>query len=501
MTITATVTTTTTTQPTTSTTTTTTHITPTVQTTVGGTAQDTLNDNNEFIDPSSIKLPPDQEMDATSANRTRIYPDDHKGPFLVYIRAYKDQPLRHVHISKHIFGKYDKQQIGKITQMNNHKLRVEFLNAASANNLAETTDPVLAPYRIYIPADDVEVEGIIRLSIEDDERDLLQYGRGVFGHSSVTEVKIIDVHRFERIDRKQTGETSKAPTPIVRVTFPGSLLPLKIALDGLLIPVEPYKRKAMFCENCLRAGHTEKYCVVKPKCAKCGGEHKSNACHLSESLTKCFVCDTNHDPNDRSKCPKVAQANVRQHRKIKQKIAKSYSDAVKASIELSNGYESLYSDTDTDVTVLLAGVQTEGSGPPRPNRKRRRQNPSKQSASTRKETNQSIPSTLRSPAQAGGSVTSPSSAGQSRAQTQPSGSTPGGRGATNNTSSSQFSRSFIHLVRPVVVNFVNHLPISTVWRQLVIKAVNYLFDTILPILSPLITPILMSLLSPSNHGC
>ena len=185
--------------------------------------------------------------------RHRTYPDGFKGPFHVYIRAAKDQPLKHIQLSKHLFGQFGKEDIGKITQMNNHKLRVEFLNAKSANSLVSDDDSNLAPYRVYIPAEQVEVEGIIRLSVGESESDLLTFGRGQFGEQGISEVRIIEVFRFQKVVRDDSGNaTGRAPTPLVRVTFPGNLLPRRVVLDGLLIPVEPYKRKAMFCENCLR---------------------------------------------------------------------------------------------------------------------------------------------------------------------------------------------------------------------------------------------------------
>ena len=80
--------------------------------------------------------------------------------------------------------------------MNNFKLRVEFSNAAAANNLVQCTGDIFIPYRVYIAAEQVEVEGVVHLSVEDCETDLLKYSIGQFGEVKIPEVELIDVYRF-----------------------------------------------------------------------------------------------------------------------------------------------------------------------------------------------------------------------------------------------------------------------------------------------------------------
>lgn len=457
----------------------------------------TTHTNN--VDPFE-KLPSDSDMETEQPpqNRVRIYPHGHKGPFFVYIRAAKDQTLRHVQISKFLFGKFNKLEIGKITQMNNHKMRVEFLTAAAANSLVRGTDPQLSPYRVYIPAEGVEVEGIIRLDAEEELNDLRALGRGQFGHPNVPEVEIIDAYRFEKLQHDESGKVSgKTATPLVRVTFPGTLLPHKVVLDGLLIPVEPYKRKAMFCENCLRAGHTEKYCVVKPKCAKCGSEHKSKDCQMKDGLTKCYVCGSNHDPTDRSKCPTLAQANLRQQRKTKKKISKSYADAVKTFTQANNYYDSLSSASDDEQEV--DETATEAQSTPfssfLPRKRRRMRAPS----DTTKPDAACKPSISMVPPTAGVVEPSTSSAGQ--AKPRRSRLSPKDPNAAKTKPASQPFQSIVHLIKPIFGSLIDCLPISPEWRRLIINGVNYLLDTLLPFLVPLVTPILTSLLSKINNGC
>ena len=95
-----------------------------------------------------------------ASKRIRLYPAGHKEPFYVYIRARKDHPLRHISISKHLFTKFPRGTVKRITQMNNFKLRVELSTAAAANELVQCSDSMFEPYRVYIAAEQVKVEGI-----------------------------------------------------------------------------------------------------------------------------------------------------------------------------------------------------------------------------------------------------------------------------------------------------------------------------------------------------
>ena len=56
-------------------------------------------------------------------------------------------------------------------------------------------------------------------------------------------VELLDVYRFQKIQRDTNGVMiGKTPTPLVRVTFPGSVSPGIVVLDGLLLPVQPARK-------------------------------------------------------------------------------------------------------------------------------------------------------------------------------------------------------------------------------------------------------------------
>lgn len=468
---------------------------------------DTENDTTKQDDGNGAD--DDSEMDQSEppvGPRVRVYPLNHKGPFTVYIRADKTQSLRHLQISKLLFSKYGVTKIGKVLQMNNHKLRIELKSAEAANELVKDKDPLFSPYRVYIPAEQVEVEGIVRLSTEEPTSELLIHGRGQFSEPNIADVGIIDAFRFENVTRDSAGETtSKIPTSLVRVTFPGNLLPRRVVLHGLLIPVEPYKRKAMFCENCLRTGHTEKFCVVKPKCAKCGAEHKSNECQQSQQIqttVKCFVCGTAHDPNDRKVCPKIKQANAQHQKQSKRKIFQSYADAVR---QVKSNYYSLLSteernendddededeDTITEIQYVPRDAASRGA-------KRRKTVVAPATGDNTK----AKPTSVTKPT-VKDSEPSTSSAGNSRGNVNKThGPKNPPRKAGGSEEANQSSQSFIQNLRPLLNNFVNLLPIDAMWKQLIQTGLNFLLDTLYPLLYPLLSPLITSLISNNLNGC
>ena len=239
---------------------------------------------------------------------------------------------------------------------------------------------------------------------------------------------------------------------------------------------------------------------MKPKCAKCGNEHKSNDCQATQ-VAKCFVCGTNHDPLDRLKCPKIVQADARQHRKTKQKIAQSYADAVRITNRSNNPFDLLSSEGDDEHATEIV---SELVNPPSGSRKRRRT-----AVPTRRTEGSGEGARARSysgePHRAKVDGPSTSSAGRDRdyTNTGPRRPVPRTPNSTNNSSPNQPGQSILHILRPLLTNLVTCLPVATEWKQLICTSINYFFDTLYPLLYPLLSPIIMSLLSQSrsNHGC
>lgn len=206
---------------------------------------------------------------------------------------------------------------------------------------------------------------------------------------------------------------------------------------------------------------------------------------MSYGLTKCFVCGTNHDPSDRSKCPTLAQANFRQHRRTKQRISKSFADAVKSSIQTENYYDSLSSMDEGGEDIALQTFLPVSSD--RQLRKRPRTVAPKRTAKDK--AGRGTP-TNASTLGVGGSSPSTSAAGNVKSRkSEPPPSDPN---VNRKPSVNQLFQSIVFIIKAMVSSLVECLPISSEWRRLGIKGVDYLLDTLLPILVPFLSPILTS---------
>lgn len=432
-------------------------------------------ENNSPVDVSSDAVLP----------RTRLYSTEHKGPYFVYIRESKNG-LCHLKITKYLFANY-KEDIIRVDQVNKHKLKVIFKSANKANELPFDDSEVLQPYRVYIPAEHVEIDGLVFLSPEDSPEDLLNSGVGKFDLVSFPDVKVIDVFRFQN-KQKATAATGtkvssndKVPSSLVRVTFPGTVLPNKLAVDGLLLPIKPYSRQVMFCEHCLRTGHTAKYCVVKPRCVKCGANHESKVCDSTETNAKCHLCSLNHDLSDRKACPKIVAANLKFQSAAKKRAKLTYAEAVgegAAAGPFSNNPFDILSTAKYDKEFEAESTQPLDGG-----RKRRKvvQNHAKPSSRIQSKQEAGLKSGYQH-----NSGTKKSQQGESSKDHQPS--------LKTNTPSETIS----HFLKPIVINVISQTEISSELKSFILIAVNYFFDNLFPFCYSIIEKLLCNLLSTSN---
>ena len=351
--------------------------------------------------------------------------------------------------------------------MNNHKVRVELKTASAANKLVVDGDPIFQPYRLYITADQVEIDGIIRFSCDEELKDLMEHAQGHFENDKISAVKIIDAFRFEKTTRDSDGNIKeKTPTSIVRLTFPGSILPSKVIIDGLIIPVELYQRKAMVCDNCTRFGHTQRFCVLKPKCRACGAtNHITSSCQLSDT-TKCYVCLLQHDPKDKSICPKVTEANRQKQAQARTRSHLAYAEVVKNSVTTSNQFDGLATDVEMEPpTASTSTAQTHQQS-----NKRKAQ----VSASHPTLSSTETPSKKKSkaaPQQNGIGFPKEKSLFNSKTVPRPP--------ETQQTNTQTISS--------MLIAFLELIPIDDTWKRLLVKAVTYFTAHILPLLMPFVS--------------
>lgn len=238
--------------------------------------------------------------DDSGSKRIRLFPESHAGPYIVFVRQ-AQKPLRPINHSVYVNKNY-KSTVS--AEHSREKMKFVLNDRLEANNLIE--DKAFSEYRVFIKADEVEIDGVINYDdlcdIESLE-DLILFGKGILANSNVN-VRIIDFHRFtSKISNFEVASKD------IKVTFEGRVLPTHIVMYGLRIRVRPWFQRAMFCDKCQHFQHTSKFCTRKTKCAKCFGEHLTSDCStVGIDHTMCPYCKTIHEAG-KNKCTYFQKVN------------------------------------------------------------------------------------------------------------------------------------------------------------------------------------------------
>lgn len=229
----------------------------------------------------------------SNAKRVRLYPPNFKGPYTVYIRAQEGKSINRLSIWNILIKKF--KTAVEVKKMFSDKVRVIFSDINEANSCVQDKD--FSAFRVYIQANIVEVDGVVIMDLDENEK-MLEMGVGKLEKSSETNIKILEVYRMKRKSIRESvvstmtesgpevhveNKIEWVPAKAVRVTFQGSILPDFIKVYGVVVQVLAFNPKVMYCEKCLRYGHTKAYCNNKHRCQKCGLVHDLNAvCEVSE---------------------------------------------------------------------------------------------------------------------------------------------------------------------------------------------------------------------------
>lgn len=395
--------------------------------------------------------------------RVRQYPRGHKGPFIVHIRQDK-LPLKHLQIARDLNSTL--KSIQTCEKKSPSKITVTLLDIDEANSIPSLR--CMSNYHAYIPAEDVEVEGVFELPPEVMTKEILVEGAGKFSHPDIPSIRPLDLFRFKRTVTLPNGETMEQDSNSVKVTFPGKALPRYMLIYNLLIKIRPYDRRAMFCNNCSSINHTEKFCTRKTCCLKCGQGHMTKDCSSMVEQTVCKLCKETHPPDIR-KCPKFMQASKGRKVKQTQSIRTSYADMVR-QYSTSDGHS-----PDDNRFSWLADQQTDEQPD---NEMRIHSNPYKRQRSmNQSESPITIRNVLNSPTRR--KTTSKrdsldyrqnSSEKEGKTRTPPGFRKPG-----------EDPQRFVAL-KGLVLSIVDSLDISSRFSQVVTICINLFFDNVLPFL-------------------
>lgn len=273
----------------------------------------------------------DDDDDDSVGEIKRQFPPSHYGPYIVSIREiqFKLTPIK---FAMYINSRY--KSVVEIKQFPG-RMKVTMSDREEANMLVY--DTTFEKYKIYVPADEVEVCGVVNVNdINDitDLSDIIKNGKGKFSDPRISPAQIVDAKVLQRISPVNSNEA--VATDQLKVTFAGCILPIRLLIHGLLVKVCPYHQKVMFCDRCLQLKHTSKYCNKKPKCNKCQGAHLSQDCTAAGvDATICPYCtqSPNHNINV---CPEFKSFNSSFNREEHRKRQLKYSEAVAAANSAEN---------------------------------------------------------------------------------------------------------------------------------------------------------------------
>ena len=160
--------------------------------------------------------------------RIRQYYDGHKGPYRVFIRKV-DRDLKYFELNKAIRLKY--KSVVDVFLSNKNKMSVTFSSMKEANTMPFNVE-WNSKFKVYIPEASVEVMACVTFSTEEDEDDIMKYGEGKFNNSQLKNIKILEVLRLQKdVEIPSLSIKDKVPTSVVRVTFPGQIIPERIEID------------------------------------------------------------------------------------------------------------------------------------------------------------------------------------------------------------------------------------------------------------------------------
>jgi hypothetical protein len=111
---------------------------------------------------------------------------------------------------------------------------------------------------------------------------------------------VVPIIGFKRIAVHRDGKLT--PTRIVEIKFLSTKIPNSLSIFNVLFVVSPSVRSPLQCNNCLRFGHTHKFCH-SPRCSHCGeNKHSIDQCPTAQATDpRCLFCHLPHLATDR-KC-------------------------------------------------------------------------------------------------------------------------------------------------------------------------------------------------------
>lgn len=379
------------------------------------------------------------------AKLSRQYPASHKGPYVVYIRQ-RDKKLLYLALARKL--NMCLRSVVLIEKKSETRMKVTLSSREEANKLI--VDEYLKEYHVYLPADDVEISGVIQLPTDIERDTIVNDGWGSFKLPGISLIRPVEAYRFKKI----SGDGEEVLSESVKVTFPGRVLPDYFVMYGLRMRLDLYRRKAMFCSKCGSLNHTERGCTNDPKCRVCKESHYTRECKIKTTEIVCNLCKEEHGL-DVKECPKYRAASKNRIAAIRASSQKSYADMVRAH-ESNNIFE---------VLTEVQEEETSDSSQRAPKRKK-----STNGTATRVTSAQGSGTIRRKTTQ----VRQPTVKATRKTSTDTPPQRPPGFSSEN---------PLIMTLRQVISSLLTNLNVDPNWMPFIQMCVDFVFDRVFPILS------------------
>jgi hypothetical protein len=229
-----------------------------------------------------------------------------KGPFVVHICRKEPDPsagltLQALRLAQ-LLHKNKVQGVveGSIKSMGRNKVSVSFKSAQVANDFCQSDllnrNKLVADIPKYLLSRTGVVQDIPTDWTLEEVVEGIEYPVG-FSH-----VQIIKARRMSRKIRREGQPPEWVPSKTVVLTFHSQILPEKIYLFNMAMPVKVYELPTIQCRSCCKFGHISAKCRSKPCCYSCAQPHTGDTCQVSDDKISCVLCTGPHKATD-PKCP------------------------------------------------------------------------------------------------------------------------------------------------------------------------------------------------------
>jgi len=304
-----------------------------------------ISNNVQSTNESSFNKPKRNNVIQDGDTNLLYFSSTYTGPIYIII----DTIDKNLH-----FGKLHPMKVGKLLYNQvcgvveirpiGARVRVTFDTIANANICLSSSILPTSGLKATIPASLIYSYGVIRMDCSISETEFFE---GLESN--------IPIESFRRIPTRQE-DGSMTPSKLVELKFQSPKLPERIAIFKVLFMVRPSVRSPIQCLNCLRFGHTGKFCRSKLRCSHCGeATHNIADCPSVNSRDPvCLHCKGAHRSTDRS-CPEWNKQ--RSIKKIMAMENVSYADAADILknnfVSKANSFSQIASRLTTHVNSVI----------------------------------------------------------------------------------------------------------------------------------------------------